>query len=121
MGNEDQSSQIGLLTFPFYSYGFANILHFSIVKIRQIAGSALVAELFTLAHALDQASTLRILINSIHDRQMYLTLYTNINSLYDGLLRMSETLEKRILTDLSIQCQTYERWELSKAVWILSE
>lgn len=44
--------------------------------------------------------------------------YTDSHSLYDWLVRINETAEKRLLTDLRMFWQAYERREITVVFWI---
>lgn len=52
---------------------------------------------------------------------MNLTLYTDSKSLFDGLVNIGTTTEKRLLIDLRMMREAYEQRELTEIVWIPSE
>lgn len=47
-----------------------------------------------------------------------MTLYTDSKSLYDGIIGINSTTEKRLLIDLTVLRETYELQEIVNAVWI---
>ena len=52
---------------------------------------------------------------------MPMIIYTDSRSLYDGLVSLNTTTEKRLLIDLHLLRQAYERREIAEVCWILIE
>ena len=52
------------------------------------------------------------------DRSLPLDIYTDSRSLYDSLVSLNSVTEKRLLIDLRILLQAYERRELTEVLWI---
>ena len=50
-----------------------------------------------------------------------MTLYIDSKSLYDCLVRLGSTSEKRLMVDIMCLRQAYERREISQVVWIRRE
>jgi hypothetical protein len=50
-----------------------------------------------------------------------MTLYINSKSLYDCLVQLGSTSEKRLIVNIICLCQAYERREISQVVWIRRE
>ena len=48
-------------------------------------------------------------------------IYTDSRSLYDGLVSLNTTTEKRLLIDLHLLRQAYERREIAEVCWIPTE
>ncbi len=98
----------------------ANILHWSSIKCKRVTRSVLAAELFAMIHDFDVESVLKstlikMLGNSI---LISLILITDSKSLYDCLIRLSITVEKRLMIDVMTLRQFYERREITEMIWI---
>ena len=50
-----------------------------------------------------------------------MVLYTDLKSLYDCLVKLGITQEKRLMVDLMCLCQAYKQHEIIKVKWIRSE
>ena len=50
-----------------------------------------------------------------------MVLYTNLKSLYNYLVKLSTTQEKRLIVDLMYLRQAYKRHKITKVKWISSE
>ena len=50
-----------------------------------------------------------------------MVLYTNLKSLYNCLVKLGTTQEKRLMVDLMYLHQAYERHEITEVKWIRSE
>lgn len=57
-------------------------------------------------------------INKIFGKTVPLTLYTYSKSLYDGIVGMNATTEKRLFINLRVLRESYEWRELTNIVWI---
>lgn len=98
--NSDCFSQLCVLVTLMDGQQNCNIIHYNSFKYRRIARSALAAELFALVNGFDTASTLRLVINDISNRQVSLKLFTDSKSLFDGTVGLNSTTKKRLLIDL---------------------
>lgn len=110
------SSQLGYVISLRDRDGNTNILHYSNIKSKRVTQSVLAAQLFAEAHAIDYAATLRMTINDIFGKTVPLTFYTDSKSLYDGIVGMNATFEKRLLIDLRILRESYKLRELTNIV-----
>ena len=54
-------------------------------------------------------------------KQLPLVLYTNLKSLYNYLVKLSMTQEKRLIVNLIYLHQAYEQHEITKVKWIRSK
>lgn len=70
----------------------SNILPYTSVKAKRVARSVLAAELYSAFQAFDYASTLSLNISEIFRRLLTMTLYTDSQSLYEGILGMRATI-----------------------------
>jgi hypothetical protein len=83
-----------------------------------VTRSVLAAELFAMIHDFDVESVLKstlikMLGNSI---LISLILITDSKSLYDCLIRLSITVEKRLMIDVMTLRQFYERREITEMI-----
>lgn len=118
--NADLSSQLGFVICLADKFNKANVLHYTSVKSKRVTRSVLAAELFAAVAAFDYSSTLRGTINEVFGRIIPLVLFTDSKSLYDCLVGINSTTEKRLLIDLCMLRQSYELREITEVVWIPS-
>ena len=69
----------------------------------------------------DLASIMNVTIADILGFAIPLVLYTDSKSLYDALSTINPTTEKRLLIDLQVLRQSYERREITEIAWIPTE
>ena len=62
-----------------------------------------------MAHGFDHGAVIKATIERILRIQLPLILYTDSKSLYDCLVRLGTTQEKRLMVDLMCLHQSYER------------
>lgn len=116
--NLDSSSQLGFIITVMDKNGYANVVHYGSLKSKRVTRSVLAAELFAMVHGFDISSTIRLAFNSMLDKVIPLHVYTDSRSLYDCLTRINQTTEKRLLIDLRMIRQSYERREITEVFWI---
>jgi hypothetical protein len=115
--NQDLSSQIGFVI--VLSDGInANILHWSSIKCKRVTRSVLASELYAMAHRFDTGAAIKSTIEAILRIQLPLILCTDSKSLYDCLVKLGTTQEKRLMVDLMCLRQSYERREIAEVRWI---
>jgi hypothetical protein len=76
--------------------------------------SVLAIELFAMIHDFDVDSVLKATFTKMLDVVVSLILATNSKSLYDCLVRLRTTIEKRLMIDVMILRQCYERREITE-------
>jgi hypothetical protein len=97
----------------------ANILHWSSMKCKWVTSNVLAIELFAMIHEFDVDLILKsILIKMLDITLISLTLITDSKFLYDCLIRLSITIEKRLIINVMILRQFYERREIIEMIWI---
>jgi hypothetical protein len=73
----------------------------------------------------DAATTIKATLDQILSKRrttpIPLTIFTDSKSLYDCLIKLGTTNEKRLIIDLMYLRQSYQRREITEVVWIKGE
>ncbi len=96
----------------------ANTLHWFSIKCKRITRSVLAVELFAMIHDFDVDSVLKTTFTKMLDAIIFLILATNSKSLYDCLVRLRTTIEKRLMIDVMTLRQFYERRQIIEMKWV---
>lgn len=116
--NKDLSSQIGYVIALADGTNMANIVHWSSTKCKRVTRSVLASELYAMAHGFDIGAAIKATIEAIMRIKLPLVLCTDSKSLYDCLVKLGTTQEKRLMVDLMCLRQAYERREIAEVRWI---
>ncbi|RFU25514.1 hypothetical protein B7463_g10820, partial [Scytalidium lignicola] len=116
--NKDLSSQIGYVLALADGEGNANILHWSSIKCKRVTRSVLASELYGMAHGFDMGASIKSTIDKALKISLPLALCTDSKSLYDCLVKLGTTQEKRLMIDVMCLRQAYERREIAEVKWI---
>jgi Reverse transcriptase (RNA-dependent DNA polymerase) len=116
--NKDLSSQIGYILVLADAMDNANILHWSSLKCKRVTRSVLASELYGTAHGFDIAIAIKTTLDNILDTRTPLILCTDSKSLFDCLVRLGTTQEKRLMIDIMCLRQAYERRQITEVKWI---
>jgi hypothetical protein len=116
--NSDKTSQIGFVIVLTDKNKTANIVHCTSVKCKRVTRSALAAELYAMSLGFDYAAVIKSTVQQIMNRPIGLTMYIDSKSLYDCLVKLGTTYEKRLMVDIMCLRQSYERREITQVVWI---
>jgi hypothetical protein len=117
--NLDYSSQIGFVIALADKNNKANILHWSSLKCKRVTRSVLASELYGMVHGFDIGAVLKATLEQITKTQnLPMILYTDSKSLYECLVKLGTTQEKRLMVDIMTLRQSYERCEITEVVWI---
>jgi hypothetical protein len=119
--NKDLSSQIGYVIVLTDATKRANIVHWSSVKCKRVTRSVLASELYGMAHGFDIAAAIKSTVDKILQTNIPLILATDSKSLYDCLVRLGTTQEKRLMIDVMCLRQAYERRQITEIKWIDGE
>ena len=71
-----------------------------------------------MAHGFDAGAAIKSTIEAILQIRLPLILCTDSKSLYDCLVKLGTTQEKRLMVDLMCLRQSYERREITEVRWI---
>jgi hypothetical protein len=116
--NKDLSSQIGYVIVLSDATKKANIVHWSSVKCKRVTRSVLASELYGMAHGFDIGAAIKSTVDKILQVNLSLILCTDSKSLYDCLVRLGTTQEKRLMIDVMCLRQAYERRQVTEVKWI---
>ena len=116
--NKDNTSQIGFIIILVDSDNRANIIYWSSIKCKRVTRSVLASELYGMVYGFDHGAVIKATIERILRIQLPLILCTDSKSLYDCLVRLGTTQEKRLMVDLMYLRQSYERRMITEIKWI---
>jgi hypothetical protein len=120
--NKDHSSQIGYVIVLADADNNANVIHWQSKKCKRVTRSVLASELYALSLGFDNSgtikSTLDQILGSAQGKGIPLTLATDSKSLYDCLVKLGTTQEKRLMIDILCLRQAYERREIAEVLWV---
>ena len=123
--NHDFSSQIGFIIALADVNNNVNVVHWTSVKSRRVTRSVLASELYAMSLGFDAATTIKSTLDQILSKRrttpIPLTIFTDSKSLYDCLIKLGTTNEKRLMIDLMCLRQSYQRREITEVVWIKGE
>ncbi|KAL0929723.1 uncharacterized protein CTRU02_215366 [Colletotrichum truncatum] len=133
--NHDLSSQLGFLIIlandtssdsnngEFTIHG--NLVHYSSTKSKRVTRSVLASEIYGMVAGVDMAYALATTLATITDHLNLPTIQTVVctdsYSLYECLVKLGTTKEKRLMIDIMALRQSYERRELQEIRWINGE
>ncbi|KAF2749253.1 hypothetical protein M011DRAFT_465695 [Sporormia fimetaria CBS 119925] len=131
--NKDLSSQLGFIlmlvnestdtddTFTIR----CNVIHYSSTKCKRVTRSALASEIYGMVNGFDMgiaiATTLRMIVERLGLAEIPLIICTDSYSLYECLVKLGTTKEKRLMIDIMALRQSYERREITEIRWINGE
>jgi hypothetical protein len=127
--NKDLSSQIGfviaLVNESQADNSFkinGNLLHWSSTKCKRVTRSVLASEIYGMVAGFDTAFVLTATLETVMKRlglpRLPLVVCTDSYSLYECLVKLGSTTEKRLMVDLMGLRESYERREIDEIRWI---
>lgn len=119
--NSDLSSQLGFTILLCDKYNNCNILQFSSQKSRRITSSVLGAEVYAFAGCFYAAFSLKRNLESMTNSTIRLQMLTDSKSLFDVIKKCSTTAEKRLMIDIKVVRQAYEKFEFSGVGFVRSD
>lgn len=119
--NKDYTSQLGTVIAIKDKKGNTNIVHYNSIKAKRVVRSVLNAELQGLLLGFDIGACIKKTYEILFNRYIPLTVYTDSKSLYDCVIRLGMTLEKRMMIDVMVIRDAYEERELTEIKWITGD
>ncbi|KAI1005289.1 hypothetical protein K3495_g2938 [Podosphaera aphanis] len=116
--NKDFSSQIGFVIVLADHTDKANLIHWSSIKCKRITRSVLASELYAMVHGFDIGAAIKASLDEILQIKIPLIICTDSKSLFDCLVKLGTTQERRLMVDLMCLRQSYERREIAQVEWI---
>ena len=89
-----------------------------LIKCKRVTRSVLASELYGMAHGFNIGASIKSTIEKALQIDLPLILYTDSKSLYDCLVKLGTTQEKRLMIDVMCLRQAYERREIAEVKWI---
>jgi len=129
--NRDLSSQLGFIIVlanenhtgdrnNFKIHG--NIIHWNSVKCKRVTRSVLASELYGMVGGFDNAialsTTIQQIVQNLQIPPIPIIVCTDSKSLYDCLVKLGTTQEKRLMIDIMSLRESYENREISEIRWI---
>jgi hypothetical protein len=106
--NRDLSSQIGYVLVLVDGTRRANIIYWSSTKCKRVTRSVLASELYGMAHGFNMGALVKSIINRALEMELLLVVYTDSKSLYECLVKLGTTREKRLIINVICLRQAYE-------------
>jgi hypothetical protein len=125
--NKDLSSQLGFVIIialerrtgeghDFEIYG--NIVHWNSIKCKRVTRSVLASELYGIVNRFDSAiaisTTLQQIVRTLGLPQIPVIVCSDSKSLYDCLVKLGTTNEKRLMIDIMSLWELYENREITE-------
>src|SRR6266487_6506793 len=99
-----------------------NLIYYSSTKSKRVTRSVLASEIYGMVGGVDMAIVINITIKMITEQLGFshtpIIVYTDSYSLYECLVKLSTTKEKRLMIDIMALRQSYERREITEIQWI---
>jgi hypothetical protein len=133
--NQDLSSQLGYLLVLVNESSHreqdskfdirGNVIHWSSTKCKRVTQSVLASETYGMVSGVDIAiailTTLKMVTERLSLPSIPLIVCTDSYSLYECLVKLGTTNEKRLMIDIMALCQSYKRPEITEIRWINGE
>ena len=112
--NSDYTSQINFVICLADGSNKTNLIHWSFTKCKRVTRNVLTAELFAMTQKFDIASILKSSIEKMLQISLSMIICTDFKSLYDCLVRLGSTIEKRLMIDIMCLRESYERKKITE-------
>jgi hypothetical protein len=128
--NKDLTSQLGFIIVLATETSrtetnfeiFGNIVHWSSTKCKRVTRSVLASELYGMMTGFDSGMALSTTLNRIMDclavPRIPVVICSDSRSLYECLVKLGTTDEKRLMIDIMSLRESYEKKEISEVRWI---
>ena len=95
------------------------------IKYKRVTRSVLVLEIYGIASSFNSAVIVSAMLYLITDQlelpRVSFVVCTDLYLLYECLVKLGTTKEKRLIVDILALCQLYERREISEIRWIYGD
>ena len=95
-----------------------NLFHWSSTKCKRVTRNVLISKLFAMIQNFDVESILKSIVEKILQIFFFMIICIDFKSLYDCLVRLGSTHEKRLMIDIMCLKKFYERKKITKIKWI---
>jgi hypothetical protein len=99
-----------------------NLIYYSFTKTKRVTRSVLASEIYGIVGGVDIAivinTTIKMITEQLGFLQTLIVVCTNSYSLYECLVKLGSTQEKRLMIDIIALRQSYERREITEIRWI---
>jgi len=102
INNKDLLLQIRYVLVLIDATNKANIIHWLLIKCKRVTRSVLVLELYGIAYRFNIGAVIKSTVNKILNINLPLIMYTDLKSLYNYLIRLGTTQEKRLI--INVMC-----------------
>ena len=123
--NETSANETSMNETPTGTDEFAikgNLIHYSSTKSKRVTRSVLASEIYSMVGGVDIAIAINTTIKMITDQLGFshpaITVCMDSYSLYECLVKLGTTKEKRLMIDIMALRQSYERQEIAEIRWI---
>jgi hypothetical protein len=116
--NKDLLLQIGYILVLIDLLNKANIVYWSLVKCKRIIKSVLASKLYAMAYGFNISTIIKATVELQLNISLPLILCTNFKSIYECLIKLGTTQEKRLIINVICLCQSYKRRKIAKVKWI---
>jgi hypothetical protein len=99
----------------------SNLIHYSSTKSKRVTRSVLASEIYGMVAGVDMATlatTIQLITDHLDLPRIPTVVCTDSYSLYECLVKLGTTKEKRLIIDIMALRQSYERRELHEVRWI---
>ena len=124
--NENMSSQIGYMIALVNENKLSddtikitgNILHWSSVRCKRVTRSVLASELYAIVAGFDQGVAIQSTLTAIMKQLIPLILCIGSYLLYDFMIHLGNTAEKRLMIDVMGLRESYKQRAIPEVRWI---
>jgi hypothetical protein len=99
-----------------------NLIHYSSTKCKRVTRSVLASKIYGIVGGVNMAITINTTIKMVTDQLGFshpaITVCTNSYSLYECLVKLGTTKEKRLMINIMALCQSYKQREIAEIRWI---
>jgi len=91
-----------------------NIIYWLLIKCKRVIRSVLASELYGMAYRFNIRAVIKLIVNKILNINLLLIMCTDLKSLYNCLIRLGTTQEKRLIINVICLRQAYKQREITE-------